>query len=339
MEKLLSICIPTFNRAQILNRQLAWLIEEVKEFGEECEIIVSDNCSGDETPAVVEKWKSLSPIAFHANRNSENLGWMRNFSYCLSAACGHYTWILGDDDAVYEGAVAQVITTLKSRPDLSLFYLNFCERNVVAGSFNPEPWFKNVEEDAKLPNGKAVFQKHLEHNIGSVIFISATIFRTQFGREAYQSWQDSTNNWAGLAYWNGYCATKGNVLVTEKTFLECTIGVSYWQKDPKAWFKIRHSDIPEVYAKLFQIGYPREFCRKMILKILEEDFITEKPLKNLKYFLWCFWKAPRWSGKVTSAYFSFLLFCALGGGAIGEPAEVRMPRFGDAATEEVRDSQ
>jgi glycosyltransferase involved in cell wall biosynthesis len=338
MEKLLSICIPTFNRAQILSRQLAWLFQEVQDFSTECEIIVSDNCSSDNTPSVVEKWKSASPAAFHFNRNSENLGWLRNFAYCLNAANGRYTWIIGDDDVVYEGAVAEVITTLKSRPDLSLFYLNFCERHAITQAFNPDPWFKDVEEDAKLPDSKAIFQKHLEDNIGSVIFISATIFRTQFGREAYQSWQDSTNNWAGLAYWNGYCATKGNVLVTEKTFLECTLGVSYWQKDPKAWFKIRHSDIPEVYAKLYEIGYPRKFCQKMILKILEEDLITEKPLKNIKYFLWCFRKAPRWTSKMTIAYFRFLLFCTFDRGEIRGSAEMRMLKLSNAA-EKVADSQ
>ncbi|MBF2046430.1 MAG: glycosyltransferase family 2 protein [Elainella sp. C42_A2020_010] len=338
MEKLLSICIPTFNRAQMLDRQLAWLLQEVNELGADCEILVSDNCSEDETPAVIKKWQSVSPVVFRTNRHPENLGWMRNFAYCLNAATGRYTWILGDDDKVDDGTVALVVSTLKTRPDLSLFYLNFCERNLTTGYFSSEPWLKRVEDDVNLPDSKAVFQKHIQENIGSVIFISATIFRTQFGREAYQSWPESLQNWGGLAYWNGYCATKGNVLVTEKTFVECTTGVSYWQKDPKAWFKIRYFDIPEIYSKLYQIGYPRQFCQKMMLHMAEEDFISRNVLNNLKYYLWCFWKAPRWSSRVVAAYISFLLSCTLGRNAAIKLAEVRMPGFSSTAKELV-DSQ
>ncbi|NEQ25134.1 MAG: glycosyltransferase, partial [Microcoleus sp. SIO2G3] len=80
MNKILSICIPTFNRAEELDNQLTWLFKEIKGFEDECEVIVSDNCSSDNTQEVVEKWRSLfCQTTFKSNRNQENVGWMRNF--------------------------------------------------------------------------------------------------------------------------------------------------------------------------------------------------------------------------------------------------------------------
>lgn len=303
MQKLLSLCIPTFNRAQCLQRQLAWLAKETQDFGDDCEIIISDNCSEDETSTIVQEWQAaFHHISFHSNRNHQNVGWMRNFVYCLNAASGRYTWIIGDDDVIYDGTVAYVIKTLRERSGLSLFYLNFCERNTVTGAFNPIGWFKTSPEDDQIRDGKVLFQKHLQDNIGSVIFVSATIFSTQLGREALLSWQDSQNNWAGLAYWNGYCATQGSVFVTHETYLECTLGVSYWQKDPQAWFRIRYQDIPKIYTKLQQIGYPRAFCRRMMLNLLKEDFLGPRVKSMLKYYVWCFLKNPLQSSKNTGTY-------------------------------------
>ena len=87
MTKLLTIGIPTFNRAQLLDRQLAWLAQAVKGFESECEIIVSDNCSSDDTPEVVKKWEShFSNTALKLNRNSENVGAIRNIAYCITPA-------------------------------------------------------------------------------------------------------------------------------------------------------------------------------------------------------------------------------------------------------------
>lgn len=219
MEKLLSICIPTFNRAEELDRQLAWLAQEMQSFGSECEIIVSDNCSDDHTPIVVSKWQSVfAHTTFKGNRHSENRGWMRNFIYCLTTASGRFTWIIGDDDRIYAGAVARVLQTLRQTPDLALMYLNFTDHNPLTGEVLAQHWFDPELEQADCTQGQAIFQ-HCLQNIGSVIFITATIYRTRFAREALQRWPDCFQNWAGLAYWSAYCATQGSIIVTRDNYL------------------------------------------------------------------------------------------------------------------------
>ena len=51
---LLTVAIPTFNRAVALDAQLDALSRSIVELTGECAVIVSDNASSDETPAVCE---------------------------------------------------------------------------------------------------------------------------------------------------------------------------------------------------------------------------------------------------------------------------------------------
>jgi glycosyltransferase involved in cell wall biosynthesis len=61
------------------------------------ELIVSDNCSSDQTPEVVERHIS-NGLEIKYLRNKTNLGWARNFIQCFRAAKGQYVLLLGDDD-------------------------------------------------------------------------------------------------------------------------------------------------------------------------------------------------------------------------------------------------
>ena len=72
MNKLLTIAIPTYNRAALLDKQLAWLAIAIKGFESECEIIISDNCSTDNTPGVVKKSATSSSFIYTNRRRSLN---------------------------------------------------------------------------------------------------------------------------------------------------------------------------------------------------------------------------------------------------------------------------
>jgi len=312
MKTQLAICLPTFNRAEELDHQLTWLAEEIKDLGHLCEVIVSDNCSSDRTPAVIQKWQPFfqSVTTFRVNRNPENIGWMRNFVFCIQASNSEYTWLIGDDDIIAKGTLSFVLKTLGTRPDLSLLYLNFYGRDKVTGEITSEYWFpRGLESESQ--NSKVVYQRCLA-NIGSVIFITATIYQTKSLREAFQLWEECVDNWGALAFWSGYCATQGNVLVTSDHYVECTVGASYWQKEGRAWFGILHRDIPEIYVKLQEIGYPRRFCLNEILKIIQTDLNPNQLFTNAKYYLWCFITYPRWSSQVMSTFYTSIIISLFG---------------------------
>lgn len=92
---LVTIGIPTFNRADGYLRQA--LESAVNQTYPNVEIIVSDNCSQDQTKTLVESFSSPR-IKYH--KHSQNIGANNNFNYCLEQAEGRYFLLLHDDDMI-----------------------------------------------------------------------------------------------------------------------------------------------------------------------------------------------------------------------------------------------
>lgn len=113
-QPLLSICIPTWNRAKILSISLNSFQEQLASIdSSEVEIFISDNASDDETPQVVQSFIDQGlPITY--NRNSENVGAARNFIKCMQWASGKYIWLLGDDDLLNDGAISYIIDLIRN---------------------------------------------------------------------------------------------------------------------------------------------------------------------------------------------------------------------------------
>jgi glycosyltransferase involved in cell wall biosynthesis len=95
MRPLVSIGIPTYNRADGFLRQA--LQSAVDQTYPNVEIIVSDNCSTDQTESLVRSFSS-SRIRYH--KHPQNIGAINNFNYCLEQASGHYFLMLHDDDLI-----------------------------------------------------------------------------------------------------------------------------------------------------------------------------------------------------------------------------------------------
>lgn len=100
MTRLLTIGIPTFNRSKSLALMLRSLSEDIKSFERGIEIIVSDNCSTDETFEVVRNWGGVqnAELRFRYIRQKENIGASKNLISLLYAATSAYFIFLGDDD-------------------------------------------------------------------------------------------------------------------------------------------------------------------------------------------------------------------------------------------------
>ncbi len=121
---LLSICIPTFHRAEWLRSCLYALAPQVKQAGDLVELIVSDNHSEDHTTEVVEWASTFGPIRYH--RHPTNIGSMRNvYALVNDLARGEFVWILGNDDIAREDAVQRIVTALQQHPELDYTYVNY----------------------------------------------------------------------------------------------------------------------------------------------------------------------------------------------------------------------
>ena len=110
-EVLLTIGIPTYNRARYLDECLASIWKQQGVDLTRVEILISDNASADETTLVAKKWRDCFP-RFTYIRHSDNIGSARNFRNVLDRAAGSYVWLFSDDDLMSNLALQAVCPLL-----------------------------------------------------------------------------------------------------------------------------------------------------------------------------------------------------------------------------------
>jgi len=124
---LLTVAIPTYNRAAYLDRCLSYLTGQLQIDDPQIEILVSDNCSDDNTTEVVELYLSKG-FAIRYIRNEENKGGDFNIAQCYIEAAGQYVIALGDDDVFVKGSIKQVLEILLKK-EYGLLHLPSMEIN------------------------------------------------------------------------------------------------------------------------------------------------------------------------------------------------------------------
>lgn len=118
---LLSICIPTYNRSAYLEICLQNFCEQLKQYSKEIELIVSDNCSIDNTDEIVERFiKGGNKITYL--RNETNIGPDANIVECVKKCNGDFFWVFGDDDHLLENKLQPIIANLRTN-EYSMIYL------------------------------------------------------------------------------------------------------------------------------------------------------------------------------------------------------------------------
>lgn len=119
---ILSICIPTFNRAHYLNNCLHSIIKYNLHKKLKFQVCVSDNCSTDNTEQVVKKAKRFLDIKYL--KNPTNFGVHLNFLKVVSMADGEFIWMIGDDDLLMPYAIENIFDLINKNPNVDFFYVN-----------------------------------------------------------------------------------------------------------------------------------------------------------------------------------------------------------------------
>lgn len=111
----LAVAIPTFDRAEQLASLLAQLAEETRGVRDKVFVAVSNNHSSDSTATVLDDYARRHPdIALEVYEQEANIGAIPNIHFLVGVARAEWTWCLGDDDLLFEGALRRVLSTLPS---------------------------------------------------------------------------------------------------------------------------------------------------------------------------------------------------------------------------------
>ncbi len=124
---LISVCIPQYNRSKYLLAVLESI--RVQDYPE-VEVIISDDCSSDNSLEVIPKYiaavQGTTHVRFNYIRQPKNLGYDGNLRAALDAGQGDYLFVLGNDDALPDkhtlSKLAGVLAQL-NYPDVS--FTNF----------------------------------------------------------------------------------------------------------------------------------------------------------------------------------------------------------------------
>lgn len=114
-QPLVTIAIPTYNRAHLYLRDA--IAGALGQDYANLEILISDNCSTDNTEQLVNEF---TDPRLHYFRQPNNIGANSNFNFCLEQARGDYFHLFLDDDQIDPDFISTCIQAAREKPDAGI---------------------------------------------------------------------------------------------------------------------------------------------------------------------------------------------------------------------------
>jgi len=280
---LLSICMPTYNRARLLEQMLRSLVPQVKAFSPEVELIVSDNCSTDNTREVVEQASEWGPIRYH--RNDQNEGSARNILRLTNElAKGEFAWILPDDDIVRPDGVARVQAVLRAHPEVDYVFVNVSPRSSEQRNAFGRPVTASDFPDIHPAKGKSLTDRHVERwedlidpNVDNVFLGSAmcSVFRLNCWRKYIPKVGGANEYFSSLDNTYPHTVVLAHTMRGRKAYYigyPCVItfwGAQEWLGYVPMIYTVRLQELLDLYLELGVDAKRVEKCRRHLLSYSE----------------------------------------------------------------------
>ena len=179
--KILSICIPTYNRCNYLLDLLHNLNQNLdSNQRKNIEICISDNFSSDDTVVSVQKFIETHDIDVILNVNSQNYGPDYNYIEVIKLATGKYCWYISSDDLVVQDINIYINKIFESNFDVLLFDRYLCDKDMHIVS--TQSWCSFKSDEKLLFNSDNEIIKYFDSclSLGGVFsFISCIVFKRE----------------------------------------------------------------------------------------------------------------------------------------------------------------
>lgn len=170
MSPTVTIGMPTYNRADRFLRPA--LERALAQTWDDLEIIVSDNCSTDNTAEIVA---SYSDPRVRYVRQESNIGANNNFNFCLEEAKGDYFLLYHDDDEIDPDMVSSCMEAAGGRTDYGVIRTG---TRLIDGDGK---LIREVPNRAAGLDYNAFFQAWMRDRFTS--YVCSTLFNTRMLRE------------------------------------------------------------------------------------------------------------------------------------------------------------
>lgn len=146
-----SICIPTYNYGQFITETIESVLAQTYA---DYELIVVDNCSSDDTMALVAAYVAKDErIRYFCNES--NLGMVGNWNRCLQYVRGEYVKILCADDLLEPSCLKRSMEIFDRYPNVSLVT---CIRQTVDKELKPMADIVYADS-TRIESGSSVIRK------------------------------------------------------------------------------------------------------------------------------------------------------------------------------------
>ena len=113
----LSICIPTYNRSDLLARTL----RSFEDGTPEVEVLVCDNSDNDLSEKVTKEVLSTFKGLWSYHKNEPAIGPIDNVNKGIRLSKGRFVYVLHDDDYLFPGGIRRILRKLRQHPDQNVF--------------------------------------------------------------------------------------------------------------------------------------------------------------------------------------------------------------------------
>ena len=174
MKPILSLCIPTYNRANDLNHNLSLVesfFKEDQELKENVVILISDNHSSDNTAEVVKTFMKSDAFSVQYFCQKTNIGGGNNTVWLVEKAKTQWVMTLGDDDYLEPWYISDCLHQIETHPNLGCIIPNSIAYNPLINEYgktredvNDNILFWNAGFQACLNNA------HYGHSLSGLCF-------------------------------------------------------------------------------------------------------------------------------------------------------------------------
>lgn len=260
MNKILTVCIPTFNRIDFLKKQMSFFQSQIKKNDkilEKVAFIVSDNASIDNSAKYLSQYRKNNNF-FEFIVNSSNLGLVGNIAALLNSAGTDYVWFVSDDDELKDGVLEEVIKIIHQNNRPEFVFMNYSLFGKKG--FNGKAGYRVDSKEAALE----VFQEAY----GSLVFMSACVYKR---RHLLDLAKNKMFTWlsAPMLY-SFYSCAKGPVFLSEDYWVYFNSNNASYS-GLKRILKLKFEEYIAILESLVSFGYDAKSVKKTISIFFESQ--------------------------------------------------------------------
>lgn len=148
MRPKISVCIPAYNRAEVLPDLLDSIFAQ--DF-DNFEVVICEDCSPqrEQIAAVVSRYNIIRPGMLRYFENTENLGYDGNLRNLVEKSQGEYCLFMGNDDLMCAGALSAVANAVETHQDIGVVLRSYAAFDETPENINQE--FRYFDTEAFFP--------------------------------------------------------------------------------------------------------------------------------------------------------------------------------------------